>query len=188
MSGAEPFPPAPADFFPPCREGFLCRSKKTTQTPSGFPEGKGRKFPTSLSLPRPACLAPLPSVYAIKSEPTTTSRRLTDQHEFWIGATTMTRRESSKSRQRVIYQPTTAHCTRPQVFSLSQPIYESSRKSGEELLTFPIQGGAPIMHAVVMACVCRACKRERGGEREGEPKQICKYFIERPRPRGPPQN
>ena len=77
----------------------------------------------------------------------------------------MTRRESSKSRQRVIYQPTTAHCTRPQVFSLSQPIYESSRKSGEELLTFPIQGGAPIMHAVVMACVCRACKREREGER-----------------------
>ena len=73
----------------------------------------------------------------------------------------MTRRESSKSRQRVIYQPTTAHCIRPQVFSLSQPIYESSRKSGEELLTFPIQGGAPIMHAVVMACVCRACKRER---------------------------
>ena len=42
------------------------------------------------------------------------------------------------------------------------------------------------MHAVVMACVCRACKRERGREREGEPKQICKYFIERPRPRGPP--
>ena len=77
----------------------------------------------------------------------------------------MTRRESSKSRQRVIYQPTTAHCTRPQVFSLSQPIYESSRKSGEELLTFPIQGGAPIMHAVVMACDCRACKQEGGRER-----------------------
>ena len=56
----------------------------------GFPRRERPKVPHfsfSPSLDLPAWPLSRP-VYAIKSEPTTTSRRLTDRHEFWIGATT----------------------------------------------------------------------------------------------------
>ena len=110
MSGAEPFPPAPAcRFLPSLPGGVLMPIKKDNLNFPGFPRRERPKVP-HFSFSPSTCLSGPSPVYAIKSEPTTTSRRLTDRHEFWIGATTtMTRRESSKSRQRVIYQPTTAH-------------------------------------------------------------------------------
>ena len=120
----------------------------------GFPRRERPKIP-HFSFP------PL-SLYAIKSEPTTTSRRLTDRHEFWIGATTMTGRESSKSRQRVIlYQPPRAHPLSSRRLAANLRI--KSKERGRIVdLSNPGRRSGPIMHAVVMACQPCPLQRERG--------------------------